>query len=154
MKRYGFLALLLASTLLFALVSIMTPGGVPANAAPQAAPTPVSVNRGDTNWLLRTMFDGAVLTADRRSGCVETASQDLADIQFTIEQGADINTTTLTLQHTNDAETFVDGVDVTAQNITNSTVMTQMQLFGWQTCILANVTNTNPVTITVKALFK
>lgn len=138
-------AVVLLASLLFSI-----PAG---HAAPMAAPTPVSVSRGDRTWFPATFFNAAPLATDTRSGCFETAGYDLLDIQTVIDQGT-TNTVTLKLQFTNDEVTFVDGVSVVSANTEDASAMNQFQAFGRYTCLYADVANTNTVTITAKAIIK
>lgn len=151
-KRFTLVALSLL--LLFAvLLSIGSSGKV--SAAPFGVPTPVSVSRSITKWFPVTYWDTAPLAADTRAECFETAANDLVDIQYTIDQGAGVpNTTTLKLQHSVDNLTFIDGVSVVASNSADASDLKQFQVFGRYTCLYADVSNTNAVTITAKAVVK
>lgn len=127
-------------------------------AAPPAAPTPVSADRGMIQPQVAALMAAESIDADTRGGCVNTAAYGLIDVQYTIDQGT-ANTTTLSLLHTNDDPWETDAVYVTgaavASNVaTDTTDMQQMNAFGAWTCIYANVTNTNTVVVSVKALVK
>ena len=139
----------LALALLFG--ALIGGGGV--TAAPLAAPTPVSVTQPvRTQPQLYTLMNAA-LTADTRGSCWELGVYSVADIQYTIDQST-TNTVTLKLQYTNDQATFTDGASLVTDNAADASGMNQYPLFGRFTCLYADVTNTNTVTITVSAWAK
>lgn len=142
---------------LFALVLTAISGGGAATAAPAAAPTPVSVTRpgGDGSFIVFDLFNAAALDEDTTSACVDIGKYNVADVVYTFDQGAGVpNTTTLTTQFSVDGGTLVSGVNVVASNAADATDMQQVQLFGRYFCLLANVTNSNTVTVTAKAIAK
>lgn len=126
-----------------------------AQGAPLSAPTPVSatVAQGGQLWRSVTVWDAQTFTADANSSCYEIAGYALADIQYTIDQGT-TNTTTVTMKWSNDGSSLVSGVNLVASNTADTTDMQQVQLFGRYMCLLADVTNSNTITITAKALIK
>lgn len=152
-KRTMFVVVLSCALLTLVLMTFNSPRQ--ASAAPYAVPTPVSASRSVVKWFPVTYWDAAPLTADTRAECFETASNDLIDIQYTIDQGAGVpNTTTVKLQHSVDNLTFIDGVNVVASNSADASDLKQFQVFGRYTCLYADVSNTNTVTITAKAVVK
>lgn len=148
------IAILVVVGLIFgAMLGLMT--GPAAEAAPMAAPTPVSVTRPNAvqPWRSFTPWNATTFTADTNSTCYEIADFSLADIQYTIDQGT-TNTTTITMRWSNDGTTLVSGVNLVASNTADVTDMQQVQLFGRYMCLLADVTNSNTITITAKVLVK
>lgn len=146
-------ALLLAAAL-FAGLNMATP----ATAAPMSAPTPVSVARSPEQPHVATLMDSQVITSDTRGGCVNSTLYEKTDVQYEIDQGT-ANSTTLKLQFTNEtpgeaSASYVNGLSVVVGAAADATNMQQMQVFGAWTCIYADVTNTNAMTLTVKALMK
>ena len=126
-------------------------------AAPAAAPTPVAAVQRSPAPEFPVFFRGNVLTEDTRSSCFEVPDYAVVDLQYLIDQTAVAgapNTTTLTMQFSNDLVTYVDGVNAVASNADDASGMVQLQLFGRHTCVYANVSNTNPVTITVNGVVK
>lgn len=126
-------------------------------AAPAAAPTPVSVTRpgGDGSFIVFDLFNAAPLTADTTSTCVDIGKYNVADVVYVFDQGAGVpNTTTLTTKFSVDGGTLVSGVNVVASNAADATDMQQVQLFGRYFCLLADVSNSNTVTVTAKAIAK
>lgn len=120
--------------------------------APAAAPTPVSVTQpvaGATPKVV-TWFNNQTITADTTSPCIDLSPYNLADIYTDINQTA-TNTTTLTLRFGNSASALVDGVNVVSSNTSDAAALQPFELFGVCTAILANVSNSTPVAITVNA---
>lgn len=132
----------------------------PAQAAqpvPLAAPTPVAAVVRSTQPEFPVFFNERALTADARSSCFEVPDYSVVDLQYLIDQtlvASAANTTTLTLQWSNDNANFVNGLAVATNNTTDTNDLQQFQLFGRHACIYADVTNTNPVTITVLGVVK
>ncbi len=154
-RNYVLLAVLVP-LVLFALALTMVSGGSGAAlAAPAAAPTPVSVTRPGGNGAFVTfdLFNSAVITADATSACVDIGKYAVADVQYTIDQTA-VNTVTLTSKFSVDGGTLVSGVNVVASNAADATDMQQLQLFGRYFCLLADVANSETVTVTAKAIAK
>lgn len=146
----------LGALLLLALALTMMGGYGAATAAPVAAPTPVSVTRpGGGSFITFDLFNGAALTADTTSACVDIGRYNVADVVYSFDQGAGVpNTTTLTTKFSVDGGTLVSGVNVVASNTADATDMQQVQLFGRYFCLLADVSNSNTVTVTAKAIAK
>lgn len=123
------------------------------SAAPNAIPTPLAITGGDDTPRLAVFFDGtAGITADTRS-CVDSTYWETMDLQYVIDQGT-VNTTTLTLEFTNNRTTWPDGINAVASNTADADEMIEVHLFGVQTCVFANVTNSNLITITAIGLMK
>lgn len=128
-----------------------------ANPQPLQAPTPVAAVQRSPAPEFPTFFSAKVLTADTRSSCFEVPDYAVVDLQYIVDQTiVDLaaNTTTLTLQWSNDNVNFVNGLAVATNNITDTTDLQQFQLFGRHACVYADVTNTNPVTLTVLGVVK
>lgn len=137
-------------------VFAMVPSGN-TQAAPSFAPTPVAAVQRSPAPEFPVFFRGNVLTADTRSSCFEVPDYAVVDLQYTVDQtpvDLAVNTTTLTLQFSNDNVSFVNGLAVATNNVTDTTDLQQFQLFGRHACIYADVTNTNPVTITALGVVK
>ena len=147
-------AVVLVASLLAAFA--MVPAGS-TQAAPSLAPTPVAAVQRSPAPEFPTFFNAKVLTADTRSSCFEVPDYAVIDLQYLIDQTlveSAANTTTLTLQFSNDLVTYVDGLNAVASNADDASGMVQLQLFGRHTCVYANVSNTLPVTITVNGVVK
>lgn len=148
----------LALILLAALQLILAPAPA-AVAAPPAAPTPVANIPGDSDNSLYVVFQsGAVsITADTNTSGKLLQGYEYVDLQTTIDQtvvGTENNTTTLTIQFSNDNSNWDDGPAILSSNAADTTDITRLQLFGRYVRIKQDVTNTNPVTITLLGLAK
>lgn len=146
-------ASLLLLVALFGALNLSTPVA----AAPSFAPTPVSADRSPEQPHVAVLMDSQVITQDTRSGCVNSAWYERADVQYEVDEGA-TNTATLKLQFTNetpgDAGTsYVDGLTIATASA-DTTSMQQMQVFGAWTCVYADLSNANAMTISIKALLK
>lgn len=124
------------------------------SAAPQAIPTPVSVTRpAGEGFITFDPFSAAVVDEDTTSTCYDVGDYAVIDALYSIDQTS-VNTVTLTARWSIDGITLANGINLVASNAADSTDMTQLQVFGRYFCVLANVTNTNDVTITVQAIAK
>lgn len=117
--------------------------------------TPVTqTGRGDLSREAR-FFDVEVITADTRK-CFDLADYEIIDIQYQVDATA-VNTTSVSLQQTNIDPT--NGPFNTANAIatvvsTDANVMVQLPTFGKWNCVLADVTNSNPLTLTIIGVAK
>ena len=156
MSKRSFLSLALAA-LLVAMLGTTLHASVSSapNAVPLAIPTPNgAVERSNSSPQLVTWISAA-LTADQTSTCYESTFWDVADIYYSIDQGAGVpNTTTLTLKFGNDTTNLVSGVNIVASNSADASDLQPFHLFGRFVCVAADVSNTNAVTITVNGLLK
>lgn len=145
-------ALVLAAAIFGALA--MLPAAESAQAAPAAIPTPVSVTRpaGD-GYVTFNPFTTAAVAADTTSTCFDVGGRSVIDVLYVIDQ-TDVNTITLTSKWSIDGTTTVSGVNLVASNAADASDMTQLQVFGRYFCILADVANTNTVTVTAQAIAK
>lgn len=139
--------------LVFALALVALSGGGAATAAPAAAPTPVSVSAGSAQPDLFTAYTGAAIAADERSGCVDVSKFQRADVQYLVDVGT-VNTTTVTMQFTNDKITYVDGLAVASAIVADGSDLKQYPVFGKFMCFYVNVTGTDPITWSVSAVLK
>lgn len=118
-------------------------------AAPQAAPTPVSVTRpAGAGAQIIEVWDAVPITADTTATCVDIGAASVIDAQYQIDQ-TDVNTVTLTTQWSINGELITDGVDIVASNAADASEMVQVQAFGRYICAKADVANTNTVTVTL-----
>ena len=142
-----------AALMVFALALTALSGGGAATAAPAAAPTPVSVSAGSAQPDLFTAYTAAAITADTRSGCVDVSKFQRADVQYLVDVDT-VNTTTVTMQFTNDKVTFIDGLAVASAIVADGSAMQQYQVFGKYMCFYVNVTGTDPITWSISAALK
>lgn len=155
-KTYGptvaFVVLLVS---FFVAIALVPSSGT--QAAPAAAPTPVAAVQRSPAPEFPLFFNAKVLTADTRSSCFDVPDYAVVDLQWIVDQtivDAAANTTTLTLQWSNDNANYVNGVAVASNVITDTDDLQQFQLFGRHACVYADVSNTNPVTLTVLGVVK
>jgi hypothetical protein len=144
------LVIVAALALLAALV-IALPFGAsyPVEAAPMAAPTPLSVVYSPGTSTLQTIWSSEVITADGCSSLFEIRDVELIDLHWIVDVG-DVNTTTLTLRFTNEnsVTNLVTGAAVASSIAADQTNLQQFGLYGRYFCLYADVSNTNPITIT------
>lgn len=122
-------------------------------AAPGAAPTPVTgFYSPDGNYF--SVLEARAVTTDTRY-IVESslASFEQADIQYLVDQGT-VNTTTVTIQFSNDKVNWVSGPALVSSNAADGGDLTPFRVFGRYTAFYVDVTNTNPVTWTINLLAK
>jgi hypothetical protein len=162
MQRFSFaVASLVVVVVLFAaMFAGMAVSSTPAAAAPAAIPTPVSVTRPGSEIAPITFnpFAGdASITADTTSTCYDVGKFAVVDVLYVIDQtiaNSVVNTTTLTSKWSIDGTITASGVNVVASNAADATDIAQLQVFGRYFCILADVSNTNPVTVTAQVIAK
>ena len=65
-----------------------------------------------------------------------------------------VNTVTLTLQFSNDGENWTDGAALATSNAADAALLQQVNVFGKYARVYANVTNSNPLTVTVIGVLK
>lgn len=149
-----FVAVVTAAILIIALASAVMQPAQDVQAAPLPVPTPVSVTRpaGD-GYVTFNPFSAAVLDEDTTSACYDVGGYSVVDVLYVIDQGT-TNTVTLTSKWSIDGETAINGVNIVANNAADASDMAQLQVFGRYLCVLANLTNTNDLTVTVQAMAK
>lgn len=127
--------------------------GAPVAAAPMAAPTPVSVSAGSAAPDFSTFYSVEAISADERSGCVDVSKFQRADVQYLVDVGT-VNTTTVTINFTNDKVTYNDGLAVASAIVADGSALQQYAVFGRYMCMYVNVANSNPITWTITAVLK
>lgn len=133
----------------------LVPQAESVQAAPAAIPTPVSVTRpaGDGYVTFNPFAGTSSIAADTTSTCFDVGGRSIVDVLYVIDQ-TDVNTLTLTSKWSIDGTTTVSGVNLVASNAADASDMVQLQVFGRYFCILADVANTNAVTVTAQAIAK
>jgi len=78
------------------------------------------------------------------------------DLQWGIDQTllTTMNTTTLKLQFSNDGVNWIDGASFVSANVADANDMQQYAIFGRYARVYADVSNTNPLTLTVIGVAK
>jgi uncharacterized membrane protein len=148
-RNYFAWGVALAAILVIVLMSTLS-YMTPATAAPAAAVTPVAgvVHSGVAGNTV-TFWSTDVITADGCSALQNIEDHAKVDLQWVINQGT-VNTATFTTRWTNTGSTanLVTDATVVSANAADVTAGGQFALFGRQACIYADVTNSNPLTVT------
>lgn len=133
----------------------------PLYAAPDLAPTAVAnihASAATGVAVAQSFFSGtSSITADTNGPIISLPSYSLLDIQYNIDQtvlASGANTTTLTLQYSNDGANWTNGPALATANVIDASVLNQYANFGRYTRVNADVSNTHPITITVLAVAK
>lgn len=124
---------------------------------PLAAPTPVTVTVGSNTPGEVVLFSSKVLTEDTYSAAQLVKNFQKTDIQHIFDQTAVAgapNTTTLTIQFSNDGVNWTDGAALVSANADDASLLQQVALFGKWARVKADVTNSNQVTVTVIGILK
>lgn len=153
MKTQNYLVLAVIVPILLFVLALTAITSGPVAAAPAAAPTPVSVSAGSAQPDLFTAYTEEAIAADERSGCVDVSKFQRADVQYLVDVG-EVNTTTVTMQFTNDKVTYIDGLAVASAIVADGSTMQQYAVFGKFMCFYVNLTNTEPITWSISAALK
>lgn len=129
---------------IFAVFDVATP----VQAAPEAAPTPVSVTHSGKSAQVLLFLEDEIFTADGAGVDVEIPDHEKVDLQVVLDMGT-VNTTTLKLQFSNDRVNWTDGATVGNALVEDTNTLAQHALFGRYARIYADLTNANPVTVRV-----
>ena len=140
---------------LFMLVLIQAPNPT-ALAAPPAAPTPVA------DFLVPAVQPRAfnfetvtAITADANTTGVDVLGLGAVDIQYVIDHvpSGEVQTTTLTVQYSNDNSNWVSGVALVSTSVADGTSITRVPVFGRYMRINKDVSsNSIAVTTTLTAV--
>jgi hypothetical protein len=148
----GLVALLVFALFVGSLFGVR-PMGQPVQAA---VITPVLVNaRGPEGARVAEYFVSRVITSDTRV-CFDLAGYEAMDLQYQVDATA-ANTTTVSLQQTNidpTAGPFNAANAIATVVSTDANAFSQVGLFGRWNCVLADVTNSNPITFTIVGVAK
>lgn len=144
------------AVLLFAVLVLSIGGPANVTAAPAAIPTPVSVNHSGSFADVNNFYVTSVITADGGSNAQNIQNHQVADLQWVIDQTllTTMNTTTLKLQFSNDGSNWIDGATFVTANVADAGDMQQYAIFGRYARVYADVSNTNPLTVTVIGVAK
>lgn len=125
-----------------------------AGASPAPAPTPISAPGAAGSPLNVTFINAQAMAASARSNPIELSAYNRLDLQYVIDQGSDVNTATLTMQTSCTGQNWDPGVAIVSNNAADASAVVSLPNFCRYTAISATLTNTNPVTITVKGVAK
>lgn len=151
-RGVGAVAVFLLTAFVFSLLFVR-PSTEPAQAA---VITPIAQTGRDGSRVAQ-YFVSQAITTDTRV-CFDLADYEIMDLQYQVVV-SDSNPTTLTLQQTNidpasGPFNAASAIATVAATPAAANVMAQLPLFGRWNCVLADVTNTNPITFTVIGVAK
>lgn len=156
-RKYLFVTVALALLLLTAFAVAFQPSAYAAQPQPLYAPTPVSSDHSGIRADVVTFWETVTITEDTASNLQNVADHAEMDLQWVFDQtvvAAAANTTTLTLQFSNDGVNWVDGAAVVSANAADATDLQPQLVFGRYVRLSANVSNALPVTITAIGVAK
>ena len=155
-RKMPVVALLVTALLLIGILVAMPADNL--SAAPAAAPTPISVTYSATpGKVLEFLRVPVSYTADFNTSPLTVMDFEAVDLQYVIDQTAVasvVNTTTLKLQFSNDGTNWVDGATIVSANTADANALSQLAVFGRLARVNVDVSNTNPITISVIAVGK
>ena len=155
MRKQTFSILALVVILAAALLMPLAFGQPAADVVFAAPPTPVAgvtdKVANDPGFIIFT--NPISITADTRYCPAQTSNYDTLDIEYAINQSS-VNTLTIKLQYSNRLQRYTDGANVVATNNSDTVAMQQFPAFGRYTCLFVDVTNSNPVSLTLTAVGK
>jgi hypothetical protein len=148
----------LAWTLVIALIAILGGlglfAGQGAQAAPPAAPTPVANILDTDNAVFFNFQTATALTADANTTGIEVLPFDSLDVQVVADVTivTEPNTTTLTIQYSNDGSNWSDGLALATSLATDTVSITRVPVFGRYMRVEQDVSLSDPITITLSAV--
>lgn len=147
--------ILMGLGLALALISLtLIPLGGLTQAAPPAAPTPIADFLMPVKNASAFPFQAATrLTGDTATAGIEVMNLSAVDIQYTtVHTAGEVNTTTLTVQYSNDNTNWTNGLTLATANAAATTDLTRVPVFGRWMRINQDTTNANAITITILAV--
>lgn len=153
LRKHGGLTVAVIGLLLFFVLNLMVmqPTAQPVQAA---VITPIAQTaRGESR--VASYFVSEAITADTRR-CFDLADMDLLDLQYQAD-ATTANTTTITFQQTNidpTAGPFNSAQVIATVISTDANTFSQIGTFGRWNCVFADVTNSNPLTLTIIGVAK
>lgn len=123
----------------------------PASASPALAPTPVANTIAGEDGRFFNLQAATALAADTNTGGVEVLPFDALDVQYVIDHGT-ANTTTLTVQYSNDNSNWVNGVALVTGSTADGSDITRVPVFGRYMRVNQNLSTTDTITITLNAV--
>lgn len=142
---------------LFFLASLFLYLGATGPQPVQAAVITPVVQTGRDGSRLVTFFQSQTLTADARQ-CFDLSDMEIIDLQYNVDMTLG-NATTVSLQQTNINPTVgpfntADTIATVPATPADADVMKEAAVFGRWNCVFVDVTNTNPISITVLGVAK
>lgn len=131
---------------------ILTPASTDLQAAPFAAPTPKAYDNSNADPFVTNYFISSTITADTEI-CKDLSHYDDIDLHYLINQNT-VNTVTLKMRHGNLPAARVDGESIVSANAADAQALVNKPLFGKWNCVNVDVTNSNPLTLSVTGVAK
>jgi len=154
MKRYMiFIATSGLAIALMVLVASLRP--TETSASPPLAPTPVANILASDQAAFFRIQPALMLTADTNTSGRDVLGFNSLDIQYIVDVDANaVNTTTLTIQYSNDNTNWDNGVALGTLDAATGdhNDITRIPIFGRYVRINQDVTNTDDITITLLAV--
>jgi hypothetical protein len=152
MKTFRVLVVLAA--LLGALLFGVMIGGTGPAPAQALSVTPVAnlTYSPDRNYF--EIYANKTVATDTHSIPVDISAQEWCDVEYAVTQeidGADVNTTTVTIEYSNDKTNWIDGPALVSNNAATAADMTRVPVFGRFMQFEMDVTNTATPTWTINA---
>lgn len=148
-RGIGLSAIVTALVLCLLVLSALSLNTPSSQAAPLAAPTPISVPvQARVAPEYPVFFNTKVITVSTRSDCFEVADYSAVDLHWIIDE-TDANSTTLKLQYSNNNTSYVDGVSFVSNAVADVESINQYPLFGRWACVYAALVGNQTVTVTV-----
>ena len=150
-KVFNLAIVTIAGVMLIALSLLFVGNG--AQAAPPAAPTPLAnvVNQDSGRFLI--FQTATALTADTNTTGRQIMEFDTLHVGVLIDHGT-LNTTTVTVQWSNDNTNWDDGPAVVSNNAADAYEIVPLPIFGRYVRFKQDLSNSNSITITLNAVAK
>ena len=152
--RKSVVVVAVAMALMLAMAVLFSGPAVPSYADTVPTPAGAQAGSGNTSWLAVDFASASAKAADGASSGFQLPGYDSLDVQYVIDQGTSTNTITINAQWSNDNSNWSDGPAIVSDNSADADGMVQIANMGRYTRMYYNVTNTNTVTVTVKAIAK
>jgi hypothetical protein len=137
------------------LAGLLLPGVTQPAQALSVTPVANLVYSPDRNYF--EIYNVTTVAADTHSAILDISAQEWCDFQYVADQDIDsggVNTTTVTIEFSNDRSNWVDGPALVSANAADAGDMTRLPLFGRYMQLEMDVTNTATPTWTINASCK
>jgi hypothetical protein len=150
-------SLMVLGVLVLALVAgvVISGGGAPPAQALSVTPVANLTYSPDRNYF--SVYEDTTIAEDTYSYPLDISAQEWCDFQYVVDQeldGSDVNTTTATIEYSNDRTNWVAGPALVTANAADAGDMTRLPVFGRYLRIHMDVTNTATPTWTINASCK
>jgi hypothetical protein len=113
--------------------------------------TPVAnlVYSPDRNYF--DLFDEVTVATTTHTSIVDISAQEWCDFEYAVDQeidGAGVNTSTVTIEYSNDHTNWIDGPALVSDNVADASDMTRLPIFGRYMRVEVSTTSTSTATPT------